>query len=262
MSKAALKKQAAKEAKAQAKANDKAGMPNPKKEIPKKHLGQEGGCRNIDQWEKTLSTNQWLGGVSPSELDAQACSEMQGMVPNVETHPHLFAWWALAAKFPENVRATWKAPVPHAKVKKPAGKLLGAGCKTPAPQPKKEEKPAAAEDEFDPFADDDEDEEAKLAALELKHKAAVAKAGKKEKVVIAKSIVIFEVKPWGEDTNLDELAKMVLAIEMDGLSWKTEYKKAPIAYGVEKLVIGCVIEDVKVSTDDLQEKIEAFEDHV
>ena len=49
---------------------------------------------------------------------------------------------------------------------------------------------------------------------------------------------------------------------MDGLIWKTEYKKEPIAYGVFKLLIGCVIEDDKVSTDDLQEKIEAFEDLV
>ena len=49
---------------------------------------------------------------------------------------------------------------------------------------------------------------------------------------------------------------------MDGLQWKTEYRKDPIAYGIHKLVIGCVIEDDKVSTDDLQTKIEAFEDSV
>lgn len=70
------------------------------------------------------------------------------------------------------------------------------------------------------------------------------------------------MKPYEAETNLDELAKKILAIELDGLFWKTEYKKAPIAYGVEKLVIGCVIEDAKVSADDLQEKIEAFEDEV
>jgi translation elongation factor EF-1beta len=70
------------------------------------------------------------------------------------------------------------------------------------------------------------------------------------------------VKPYEAETNLDELAKKILAIEMDGLFWKTEYKKVPIAYGVEKLVIGVVIEDAKVSSDDLQEKIEAFEDEV
>lgn len=70
------------------------------------------------------------------------------------------------------------------------------------------------------------------------------------------------MKPYEAETNLDDLAKQILSIEMDGLLWKTEYKKEPIAYGVFKLVIGCVIEDDKVSTDDLQEKIEAFEDLV
>ena len=84
----------------------------------------------------------------------------------------------------------------------------------------------------------------------------------KKKVVIAKSLVIFDVKPWEKETDLDELAKEILKIEMDGLFWKTEYKKDPIAFGVNKLVIGCVIEDAKVSTDDLQEKIEALEDYV
>lgn len=49
---------------------------------------------------------------------------------------------------------------------------------------------------------------------------------------------------------------------MDGLFWKTEYKKEPIAYGVFKLIIGAVVEDLKVSTDDVAEKIEAMEDHV
>ena len=49
---------------------------------------------------------------------------------------------------------------------------------------------------------------------------------------------------------------------MDGLDWKTEYKKEPVAYGVFKIVIGAVVEDEKVSTDDVQEKIEAMEDLV
>lgn len=70
------------------------------------------------------------------------------------------------------------------------------------------------------------------------------------------------MKPYEAETDLDELAKKVLAIEMDGLYWKTEYKKEPIAYGVHKLIVGCVVEDAKVAVDDLQEKIEAFEDEV
>jgi len=49
---------------------------------------------------------------------------------------------------------------------------------------------------------------------------------------------------------------------MDGLLWKTEYKKDPVAYGIFKLIIGCTVEDDKVSSDDLTEKIEAWEDLV
>ncbi len=49
---------------------------------------------------------------------------------------------------------------------------------------------------------------------------------------------------------------------MDGLVWKQDCKKEPIAYGVHKLIVGCVIEDEKISVDDLQEKIMEFEEEV
>ena len=48
---------------------------------------------------------------------------------------------------------------------------------------------------------------------------------------------------------MDALASKILAIEMEGLVWKAEYKKEPIAYGVFKIIIGAVVEDDKVSTD-------------
>lgn len=51
-------------------------------------------------------------------------------------------------------------------------------------------------------------------------------------------------------------------IEMDGLVWKQDCKKEPIAYGVFKLIVGCVIEDAKVLVDDLTDKIMEFEDEV
>jgi translation elongation factor EF-1beta len=87
-------------------------------------------------------------------------------------------------------------------------------------------------------------------------------AGTKKAPPTAKSLLLFDVKPWEMETDLDALAKKILAIEQDGLVWKTEYRKDPIAYGINKLVVGCVIEDAKVSTDELQEKIEAFEEEV
>ena len=96
----------------------------------------------------------------------------------------------------------------------------------------------------------------------MKKKAEEAKAKKKKAAPIAKSLNIWEVKPWGEETDLQLLADKILKIEMDGLMWKTEWKKEPIAYGVFKIVIGATVEDEKVSTDLVQEKIEEFEDEV
>lgn len=58
------------------------------------------------------------------------------------------------------------------------------------------------------------------------------------------------------------MAKEILKIEQEGLLWKTQYKKEPVAFGVQKLVIGATVEDEKVSTDDIQEKMEALEDFV
>ena len=50
---------------------------------------------------------------------------------------------------------------------------------------------------------------------------------------------------------------------MDGLLWKTEYRKEPIAYGLFKLIIGFVIEDEKVSVDeDIINMLQEWEDAV
>ena len=125
------------------------------------------------------------------------------------------------------------------------GKGGKAEAKKEAPKPT----PAAAadDDDFDPFA---EDAEADAAAAEaLKKKAEEAKGKKKKAAPVAKSLIIWEVKPWGEDTDLEALAQKILGIEMDGLFWKTEWKKEPVAYGIYKIVIGATVEDEKVSTD-------------
>lgn len=96
----------------------------------------------------------------------------------------------------------------------------------------------------------------------MKKKTEAGKVKAKKAGPIAKSLIIWEVKPWGEETDLQVLADKILAIEMDGLFWKTEWKKEPVAYGIFKIVIGATVEDEKVSTDDVQEKIEQFEDDV
>lgn len=64
-----------------------------------------------------------------------------------------------------------------------------------------------------------------------------------------------------DETNIQELEANVRAIEMDGLVWGAS-KWVPLAYAIQKLQINLVIEDDKVSLDDIQQQIEEDEDHV
>merc|ERR1712025_240278 len=144
-----------------------------------------------------------------------------------------------------------------------------ASSAAPAPVAAKKEDSDVDDDDDDDFfaSSDDEDEDAKKAAEELKAKRVAEynarKAAKEEKKgkVIAKSSITFDVKPWDDETDLDALCLKIKAIEKDGLLWGTSQKK-PLAYGIFKLVVTCVVEDDKVGSDDLIEQIEAFEDEV
>ncbi|OQE23654.1 hypothetical protein PENSTE_c008G00540 [Penicillium steckii] len=127
------------------------------------------------------------------------------------------------------------------------------------------EVPAAskpAEEEEDLFGSDSEEEDPAVAAERKKnleeYKAKKAAKGPKP---AAKSMVTLEVKPWDDETNLEELEANVRSIEMDGLVWGAS-KFVDIGYGIKKLQINIVVEDEKVSTDELQAQIEEFEDHV
>ncbi len=60
---------------------------------------------------------------------------------------------------------------------------------------------------------------------------------------------------------MKELEANVRAIEMDGLVWGAS-KFVAVGFGIKKLQINLVVEDDKVSLDDLQGQIEEDEDHV
>ena len=123
--------------------------------------------------------------------------------------------------------------------------------------------PAAAaknDDDIDLFGSDEEDDEEAERIKAERVKAYAAKKANKP-VLIAKSCVKLDIKPWDDETDLKEMERLVRAIEMEGLVWG-QFQLAPVAYGVKKLVASCVIEDDKVSTNDLEEKIQAFEDYV
>lgn len=69
------------------------------------------------------------------------------------------------------------------------------------------------------------------------------------------------MKPWDDEIDMKEVEKGVRAIEMDGLVWGAS-KLVPVAYGIQALQIMCVVEDEKVSVEELQEKIAENEELV
>uniref|UniRef100_A0AC35U1S0 Elongation factor 1-beta n=1 Tax=Rhabditophanes sp. KR3021 TaxID=114890 RepID=A0AC35U1S0_9BILA len=121
---------------------------------------------------------------------------------------------------------------------------------------------AAADDDFDLFDSDEEsDSEAKKKITEERLKAYHAKKATKT-AVIAKSSVILDIKPWDDTTDMAKMEEEVKKITMDGLVWGGA-KLIPLAYGIKKLQIIIVIEDDKVSTEDLIELITTdLEDYV
>ena len=165
-----------------------------------------------------------------------------------------------------------------------AGDVSSVSAKSEAPkkeEPKK--KVAVADDEFDDmFGDDDfeepneygetaEDAKATKArqermaqALKLKQEKD-AKAGKVKKdkpKAVEKSLVVLEVKPWEADCDLAMVFKEICKFQLEGLVWGQAYELVPVAYGIKKLVMQCVIEDDKVLMDDVTDNIEGLEEWV
>lgn len=131
----------------------------------------------------------------------------------------------------------------------------------PAKAPEKKEEAEDDDDEVDLFGDDDEEEDAEAVRIREERLAEYKKKKEGKVKPAAKSIVTLEVKPWDDETNLDEMLANVKSIEKDGLTWGAS-SWVPVGFGIKKLQINLVVEDEKVSLDDLQQEIEGFEDHV
>ncbi|GBL51266.1 Translation elongation factor 1 beta [Candidozyma auris] len=180
-----------------------------------------------------LADKSYVDGSAATQADVTVYKAFQ------KEFPQFARWFNHIASFTEEFESL------------PAGKAPAGGAA------------AAAEDDddVDLFGSDDEvDEEAEKLKQERLAQYAAKKAAKGPKPA-AKSIVTLEVKPWDDETNLDELLANVKAVEMDGLTWGA-HQWIPVGFGIKKLQINLVIEDEKVSLDALQAQIEEDEDHV
>ena len=128
-----------------------------------------------------------------------------------------------------------------------------------------------SDNELDLFGEDPEaeqelkelNEKKALEAAETKKLEEEKKKAKKP-VKIAKSIVVFDVKAYEQDEDFEKLAEDIkTTIVMDGLVWNKSHAILPIGYGMKKLQLTIIIEDEKVSVDDITERIvNDWEDNV
>lgn len=199
----------------------------------------------VTEYEGKLKDNLFINGNNPGKVDAETLElfKKEKYIPDQTKNPNLWAWYSLVVLFEGEVVKSWK----EEKGKK--------GGKKEQKEKKKEEK----EDDFDPFAEETEEEKA---ALEGKKGKKEDKKKKKQKEV-DKSLIMLEVKGYESDQDLDALAKKIInEVKRDGLLWKTEYKFQEIAFGIKKIIMACVVEDEKVSIDEVVEEIEGFKDEV
>ncbi|KRX92989.1 Elongation factor 1-beta [Trichinella pseudospiralis] len=189
----------------------------------------------------SLETKSYINGHFPSSADVQTFNQIKN--PPSTLH-HLQRWFRHIASFTEAERAN----VAYFRWPKCSGEPAAS---------------AEGDDEdIDLFgsSSEEEDSEEKKRIRQERLDAYAAKKAKKP-AAVAKSNIILDVKPWDDETDLKLMEESIRKIATDGLIWGPS-KILPIAYGVKKLQIGCVVEDDKVGTDFLEESIMAFEDLV
>ncbi|KAL4886536.1 hypothetical protein BJY04DRAFT_177843 [Aspergillus karnatakaensis] len=200
-----------------------------------------------------FASRSYVVGHEPSQADVVSFKAFSS-APDAEKYPNVARWYKHIASY----EAEFSSLPGDASKEFTAYGPEGAELPT---NPK--DKPAAEEDDdMDLFGSDDEEEDAE-AAKEREARLAEYKKKKEAKgpKPAAKSIVTMEVKPWDDETNLQELEANVRAIEKDGLVWGAS-KLVAVGFGIKKLQINLVVEDEKISIDELQQEIEEDEDHV
>ncbi|WFD36855.1 Translation elongation factor 1 beta [Malassezia cuniculi] len=196
----------------------------------------------LAKFNEYLADKSYVDGTEASQADLAVYEAIKAPVD--DAYPNVSRWHSHIASFEGK-------ELPGDKSK--AASLLNFGGAADAAE--------GDDDEVDLFGSDDEEDaeaeriKAERVAMYKEKKAAKGPAPP------SKSVITFDVKPWDDETDMKALEEGVRAIEMEGLLWGAS-KLVPIGYGVNKLQITIVVEDDKVSMDDLQERVQELEDYV
>merc|ERR1712037_9577 len=180
-------------------------------------LKSAAGVKALNEY---LAENSYIEGYVPSQADTAVFEALAGAPKDA---PHALRWYNHIKSFAAGMKQFPKAS-------KDAAAYTAGGSGAAA-------------------AGDDDDDEEKKRITEERLAAYHAKKAKKPKV-IAKTNVLFDVKPWDDETDMEAMKKACTTIEMDGLLWGAS-KLVPVGYGINKLQLMCVVEDDKVSIEEL-----------
>ncbi|KEF56120.1 elongation factor 1-beta [Exophiala aquamarina CBS 119918] len=210
----------------------------------------DSGLLLLNNW---LRTRSYIAGFTPSQADVVSFKALKE-APKVEQYPNAYRWYNHVKSYEADFSTL---PGDPSKPFTTYGPDALAVTQNPKDAPAAEEE----DDEVDLFGSDDEEEDPEVVAEREKRLADYKKKKEGKAKPAAKSIVILDVKPWDDETDMNQLTQNVLAIQQDGLTWGG-HKLVAVGFGIKKLEVNLVIEDEKVSLDELQQKIEEDEDHV
>lgn len=203
-------------------------------------LSKDAGVKALNTY---LAEHSYIEGYVPTQADSAVFDALKGKSPDRATYPHAERWFS------------------HIKSFESAAKKQFPKCHNPVDSYVGGASVADEEEDIDLFGSDDEEEDAEAARVREERIKAYTDKKSKKPALIAKTSVLLDVKPWDDETDMGALTNAVKSVEMDGLTWGAT-KLVPVGYGIKKLTIMCTVVDDKVSIEELQEKIEAFEDFV
>ncbi|KAL7944156.1 hypothetical protein V8C42DRAFT_327859 [Trichoderma barbatum] len=208
----------------------------------------DAGLALLNNW---VSTRSYITGFSASQADVAVFKAIKE-APSADKYPSAARWYKHVATY-EDEFATLEGDA--SKPYTVYGPEVAEVTLNPAKAPE------ADDDDVDLFGSDDEEEDAEAARVREERLAAYREKKAAKPKVAAKSVVTLDVKPWDDETDLAALEASVRGIEKDGLVWGAS-KLVAVGFGIKKLQINLVVEDEKVSLDELQEEIAEFEDYV
>ncbi|SOV14148.1 elongation factor 1-beta [Plasmodium sp. gorilla clade G2] len=173
-----------------------------------------------------------------------------------DTYPHLYRWFHHISSLPEYVLNKYDE---EHKNKKSSTTNAATSLNKKSNKTTGNDDDDDVDNDIDLFGDDDNTNDSAANALleKKKQKEEELKKKKQKEKEKNRSILIIEIKPKSIDTDISKIPKLVKQKIVDeNIKWGEEVKKLPVAFGLYKLHMSCIIYDDFVNTNELVEKIE------